>query len=420
MCRAFGCGDCQIRAGFLLGCARLNMRILHVVEATIAGVRTYVQVLATGLSQRGLQSTVACPLHRDHAYGDDQFVTYLASAGIPVVPVAMRRAISPGSDLAALWRLVGLFRRERFDIIHLHSSKAGFLGRLAARIAGVSAIVVYSPHGLSFLGEQPPVRRWLYRTLERLAGRLGDRIIAVSPSEREIIIQQRLAQPDQVACISCGVQVDTLAPSIDRAEQRRLLGISRNAMVIGTVARLTPQKNPLLFVEAAFNVIQAFPDAHFVWCGDGEMRAAAEASARQYGIAKRCFFLGHREDVRGVLAALDLFWLTSDYESFGIATAEAMALELPVIATDVVGTCDVVVSGVTGMLVPPRNPKALADTTLALLRDPNRAKEFGRAGRARVLNQYTVDHMLDAMSAFYQNLVPPHKAATSWTSTTSS
>lgn len=400
------------------------MRILHVVEATIAGVRTYVQVVAAGLNQRGFQSTVACPLHRDHAYGDDQFVTYLTSAGIPVVPVAMRRAISPRSDLAALWRLVGLFRRERFDIIHLHSSKAGFLGRLAARIANVSAIVVYSPHGLSFLSDQPPARRWLYRTLERLAGRLGDRVIAVSPSERQIIIEQGLARADQVACISCGVQVDSLARSIDRTAertaQRRLLGIPANATVIGTVARLTPQKNPLLFVEAACNVSKAWPDAHFVWCGDGELRAAAEASARQYGIEKRCSFLGHREDVRGILAAFDLFWLTSDYESFGIATTEAMALELPVIATDVVGTCDVVVSGVSGLLVPPRDPEALAATTLALLRDPDRAQELGRAGRARVLDHYTVEQMLDAMSAFYQDLIPPQKAATSWPSTTSS
>ncbi len=398
---------------------RLCMRILHVVEATIAGVRSHVQVLATGLNQRGFQSTVACPLRRDHAYGDDQFVSYLTNAGIPVVPVAMRRAISPPADIAALWQLVGLLRRERFDIINLHSSKAGFLGRLAARIAGASALVVYSPHGLSFLGHQSAVKRQFYLALERIAGRLGDRIIAVSPSEREIIIKHGLARVDQVACISCGISTDALPP-LDRAMLRRSLGLPTDAVVIGTVARLTPQKNPMLFVEAAFKVIKEHSNVHFVWCGDGEMRAATEACAHQYGIDTRCSFLGHREDVGAVLAAFDLFWLTSDYESFGLATAEAMARELPVVATDVVGTCDVVVTGITGILVPPRDPESLAHTTLDLLRAPEHARELGRAGRVRVLEHYTLEHMLDAMTAFYQNLPPPRGAATSWTSTTSS
>src|SRR4051812_24941190 len=163
ICRALNrIGVLATRIVSIWSIARLCMRILHVVEATIAGVRTHVQVVTTGLDQRRFQSTVACPPHRDHAFGDDQFVTYLTSAGIPIVPVAMRRAISPRSDIAALWQLVGLFRREHFDVIHLHSSKAGFLGRLAARIAGVSAMVVYSPHGLSFLGDQQPAQRRLY------------------------------------------------------------------------------------------------------------------------------------------------------------------------------------------------------------------------------------------------------------------
>src|SRR5262249_44052963 len=186
--------------------------------------RTHVQVVTAGLDQRRFQTTVACPLRRDNAYGDDQFVTYLTSVGIPVVPVAMRRAISPRSDLAALWRLVGLFRRERFDIIHLHSSKAGFLCRLAARIAGVSAMVVYTPHGLSFLGAQRPARRLLYLTLERLAGRLSDRIVAVSASEQAIIEQSGLISPERITRIENGIQPIELPSSFDRSAMRHALG----------------------------------------------------------------------------------------------------------------------------------------------------------------------------------------------------
>lgn len=380
------------------------MRILHVVEATIAGVRTHVQVITAGLDQRRFQSTVACPLHRDHAYGDDQFITYLTSVGIPVVPVAMRRAISPGSDLAALWRLVGLFRRERFDIIHLHSSKAGFLGRLAARVAGVSAVVVYSPHGLSFLGDQPPARRLLYVTLERLAGRLGDRIIAVSPGEREQILRARLAPGEQVVCIEGGVAPIQLPIGYDRAAQRRELGQAGAAPLIGTVARLSRQKNPYLFLDAAARVLCDLPDAQFVWCGGGELDAAARSRAQELGLAGACRFLGHRDDSHQILAALDVFWLTSDYEGWPLAPLEAMALHVPIVATDVVGTRDLLRGG-AGLLVPHGDGMALAAATTALMRSPERRAGLARAGYEFYTAYGTADRMIRALECFYEGLI---------------
>ena len=380
------------------------MRILHVVEATIAGVRTHVQVVTTGLDQHRFQSTVACPQHRDHSYGDDQFVTYLTSAGIPVVPVAMRRAISPRSDLAALWRLVGLFRRERFDIIHLHSSKAGFLGRLAARIAGVSAIVVYSPHGLSFLGDLRPAQRLLYLALERLAGRLGHRIVAVSPGEREQILKARLAPADRVVCVECGVAPIQLPDGYDRRAQRKALGQAGDAPLIGTVARLSAQKNPFMFVEAAARVLRDLPDARFVWCGGGELDNAVQSRARELGVAGACRLLGHRDDAHQILAALDTFWLTSDYEGWPLAPLEAMALHVPIVATDVVGTRDLLRGG-AGLLVPKGDAPALAAATIALARSPERRESLSRAGYAFYSEYGTADRMIDTLTRFYEDLV---------------
>jgi glycosyltransferase involved in cell wall biosynthesis len=370
-----------------------------------------VQGVTTGLDQSRFQSTVACPLHREHSYGDDQFVTYLTSAGISVVPVAMRRAISPRSDLAALLRLVSLFRRERFDIIHLHSSKAGFLGRLAARIAGTSAIVVYSPHGLSFLGDQRPIQRLLYLTLERLAGRLGDRIIAVSDSEREQILRARLAPADRVVCIEGGVAPIRLPSDYDRAAQRRALGQAGEGPLIGTVARLSAQKNPFMFVEAAAHVLRNLPGARFVWCGGGELADAAQGHAHQLGIAGACRFLGHRDDRHQILAALDVFWLTSDYEGWPLAPLEAMALHVPIVATDVVGTRDLLGRG-TGLLVPQRDAQRLAATTLALLRSPERRTELARAGYAFYSENGTADRMIRLLERFYDSLTAGDSRAT--------
>ena len=281
------------------------MRILHVVEATIAGVRTHVQVVTAGLDQRRFQSVVACPLRRENACGDDQFVNFLTSVGIPIVPVAMRRSISPRADFAALRRLVRVLQSQRFDVIHLHSSKAGFLGRLAARIAGGSAAVVYSPHGLSFLGNQSPAKRQLYLALERIAGHMSDRIIAVSASERQIIAQVGLIAPDRIVQIENGISPIALPAIFDRSAMRRTLGQPSDAPLIGTVARLSTQKNPRLFLEAAAHVLRDQPTARFVWCGGGELHTTASAYARELGIEDACCFLGHRNDAHQVLAALD-------------------------------------------------------------------------------------------------------------------
>jgi len=380
------------------------MRILHVVEATIAGVRTHVQVVTAGLDQRRFQSVVACPLRRENACGDDQFVNFLTSVGIPIVPVAMRRSISPRADIAALRQLIGMLQSQRFDIIHLHSSKAGFLGRLAARIAGGSAAVVYSPHGLSFLGNRSPAERQLYLALERIAGRLCDRIIALSASEHQIIAQAGLISHDRIAQIENGIPPIALPAGFDRAAMRRTLGQPDDAPLIGTVARLSSQKNPRLFLEAAAQVLRDQPAARFVWCGGGELRAMASAYARELGIDEACCFLGHRNDAHQVLAALDYFWLTSDYEGLPLAPLEAMALRVPIIATDVVGTRDLLASG-AGLLVPYGDAAALATATIRLTRAPERAAALGAAGYTYFLANGTAERMLGALEQLYCQLV---------------
>ncbi|MBK9711157.1 MAG: glycosyltransferase [Kouleothrix sp.] len=382
------------------------MRVLHVVEATIAGVRTHVQILVTGLDRRRFQPVVACPPHRERSFGDQQFVSYLAGADIPVVPIAMRRSISPAADIAALRRLVGLLRRERFDIIHLHSSKAGFLGRLAARIAG-DAPTVYSPHGFAFLGRHGRGQRMLYLTLERLAGRLGDRLVAVSPGERAIAIRERIASPERVVCIENGIPPAMLPAAYDRLAQRAALGQPGDAPLIGTVARLTAQKNPRLFLDAAALLLRDLPGARFVWCGGGDLAEAARRYAAELGVAEACRFLGHRDDTPQIIAALDMFWLTSDYEGLPLAPLEAMSLGVPVVATDVVGTRDLL-RGVAGLLVPPGDAGALASAARGLARSDERRARLGQAGRTSYLEHGTANRMIDAVERLYEDLAATH------------
>jgi glycosyltransferase involved in cell wall biosynthesis len=379
------------------------IRILHVVESTTAGVRRHVSTQVALLDRSQFDVAVACPPQRDRAYGDTGFLHDLARLGVPVHPVVMRRAINPAADTRALARLVRLMQSKRFDVVHAHSSKAGFLARLAARMTG-NAATVYSPHGLYFLGLRSPLKRRFYLMLEQLASLLTDRVVAVSPGEQAVILSERIARPEQVVCIENGIAPLAPPPGYDRAAQRAELGQPGDSPLIGTVARLATQKNPNLFLAAAARVLQQRPDARFVWCGGGELAEQVQTEARTLGLAPFCRFLGHREDVAPILAALDLFWLTSSYEGMPCVLLEAMALSLPIVATDVVGTRDVL-AGTAGLLVPAGDAAALAGVSLRLLDLPQRRTALGRAGYAHYQERGSADRMVQATEQMYRDLV---------------
>lgn len=316
----------------------------------------------------------------------------------------MQRSIDPRADVAALRQLVAILRHKPFDVIHLHSSKAGFLGRFAARASGSSAAVVYTPHGLAFLGAGG-ARRGLYLALERLAGRMCDRIVAVSAGERALALAAGLADPGRIVCIPNGIQPPALPGGYDRPAMRRALGQATGAPLIGTAARLAPQKNPRLFLEAAARLLAQLPEARFVWCGGGELEAQARAYARQLSIDHACNFTGHRDDAAQIIAALDVFWLTSDYEALPQAPLEAMALGVPIVATDVVGTRDLLRSG-AGLLAP-RHAEPFAAATLRLAQMPRRRALLARAGQRYYAEHGTSERMLGAMARLYESVAAP-------------
>ena len=378
------------------------MRVLHVVEATTAGVRSHVHTLASAIDQRRYTVSVACPPVRAQAFGDSLFVADLAAASIPFFPVPMVRAISPAADATALRELVRIIQAEQIDVVHAHSSKAGMLGRLAARFCGVAS--VYTPHSLYFLGVHQPLKRRAFLLLEQGAGRIGDRIIAVSAGERALIIEHRIAAPEHVLCIENGIFAPQLPAGYNRAAVRVALGQTSSAPLIGTVARCVAQKNPRLFIEAVALVLCDQPDARFVWCGDGDLREQAEQWASERGVAHAVRFLGHREDVAAVLGALDLFWLTSDYEGLPTAPIEAMLLGVPVIATDVVGTRDLL-RGTAGLLVPPGDSESLARISLMLLARPDRRNALVQAAHKIARERWDAARMARETEALYDQVV---------------
>ncbi len=383
--------------------SRAPHRVLQVVEATTAGVKKHVLSLATRLDRSRFDVTVACPPVRRPAYGDVSFVADLKRAGVRVECVDMGREIRPLADARGLLRLIDIVRRGGFDLVHAHSSKAGILARLAARIAGVPA-VLYTPHVYAYRTATGP-RRWAYWWLERMAARWTDRIICTSHGERDEARSSRAAQAEKLVVIHNGLPFQPLLDAAEAAALRRSLGAGEGALLVGGVGRLARSKRFDLLVQAAPRILSRCARACFVVVGDGDQRQALEALARRLGVEAAFRFTGHRDDVTALVQALDVFVLPSPYESFGYVVAEAMAAGRAVVAADTVGPREIVSPGDTGLLVPPNDASALAEAVLSLLGDREGAERMGQRARETVQRQFGLDEMVRRTQELYESLL---------------
>jgi glycosyltransferase involved in cell wall biosynthesis len=315
----------------------------------------------------------------------------------------LQREVSPVKDLLALRRIVGLLRRERVALLHTHTSKAGVLGRLAARLARTPA-VVHTPHGHIFYGYYGRAWTALFVALERVAAPLTDRIIVLTEREMEEHLERRIGRREQFRVIPSGVDLEAvraLAPPAEEA--RRRLGVEADCLLLVGVGRLVPVKGFDLLLRALPAILNALPAARLLLVGDGPVRLSLEAQARALGVADRVALVGARAQVAPFLAAADLLVMPSRNEGLGKALVEAMALGRAVVATRVGGIPSVVVDGETGSLVSPDDPAALARAVTELLKDPGLRHRMGDAGRRRA-EQFSLAVMESRLLDLYREL----------------
>lgn len=316
------------------------------------------------------------------------------------------RRVAPLRDLTALLRLINLINSKRFDIIHTHTSKAGFLGRLAARIAGARR-VIYSPHGDIFSGYFPGYQTEIYRLAERAAAAWCDTIVTLSDAGAREYLSRAIGDRRQFVTIPNGVDAGALASAADRRGVRREFGIERDAFVIACVGRLVRVKGIDVLVAAAPRIAaqDGGPDVRFLVVGDGPERTALASAAARLGVGDRFSFTGFRADVGRLLSAADLLAMPSRNEGLGMSILEAMALSLPVVASHVGGIPEVVTDGATGILVTPEDPDALAHACVDLVRDPERARKMGIAGRRLVSERFSVERFVEKTARLYLDLM---------------
>ncbi len=374
-----------------------RIKICYVCEATAGGVRKHLRDLILGLPSKKFEIAAMLGDRGEPGFRED--IRKFRERGAAVSIVGMTRAVSPIRDLSALRALRAGIESFCPDIVHTHGSKGGFLGRLAASASKVPRII-HTPHTFAFQWARG-VRRWAYTAAERFAAKRSHVFVAVSPSQRDLIISCGLAPPERTRLIENGVDCAALFRPHAHDAIRRELGVEKHSLLVGMVARLAPQKGVKRFVAAARIAADAVPEARFALIGGGPLEAETRRQVSSLGLADRFLILGHREDAERLYPAFDLFVLSSLYEGLPYVLLEAQAAGLAVVATNVPGSSDAVADGRTGVLVPPEDTEAIAEAIVSLLKDPAKRAAMAEAGRRRAAERFSINEFLRRHEELY-------------------
>lgn len=376
------------------------MRICHIITRLIVG-GAQENTLASVIGLRRLPGYETVDLVcGSEAGAEGSLLDDARHAGVePVCVKALRRSINPLHDIRARRELAALLRRGRYDIVHTHSGKAGFLGRLAARAAGVP-VIIHTIHGPSFGPYQGALANVPLRLAERIAGRVTTRFVSVADAMTRLYLGAGIGWPERYTTIRSGFDVAAFASAKPDEQLRARLG---GGPVVGQIARLFELKGWELFFEMA----RALPEAKFLIVGDGPWRAKLEAWAAEPVLRGRVHFTGlvPPADVPRYVATMDVLVHLSQREGLPRAVVQALAAGRPVVAHPLDGTPEVVTDGETGFLVAPGDCGALADRVRRLLREPALAADMGRRGQARALGEFSVERMVSKLDELYRSLV---------------
>jgi glycosyltransferase involved in cell wall biosynthesis len=376
-----------------------RIRVAHVITRMIVGGAQETVLLAAALADRerfdpllvcGPQTGPEGSLHDE-----------VRRRGIELVVLPdLVREVHPWHDARAVPALTRLFRERAVDVVHTNSSKAGIVGRAAARRARVGT-VVHTVHGWPFHDHQPSPVAAVWRSVERRMAPLTDHLVVVAEADRSKGLAAGVGTAAQYVTVRSSLELsryDARRPLRD--EVRAELGLPLDAPVLGAVKRLSDQKDPLSLLSAFAAVRAGAPGARLLLVGDGPLDGAVRRAVAGLGLQEAVTMTGLRSDVPRLLQAVDVFVSTSLWEGLPRTIIEAMATGLPVVATPADGVVDVLVDGQTGRLVVPGDPAAVAAAILDLLREPEVALRLGEAGRERV-QEFDAFRMTRALELLY-------------------
>jgi glycosyltransferase involved in cell wall biosynthesis len=395
-----------------------DLRVLHIITRLIVG-GAQENTLLTAIGQHrtpGMKVTLLAGID-DGPEGNLHDRAEAAGLDLRLMKELVR-PIAPLTDAIAFAKLVAFIRNGRYDLVHTHSSKAGILGRIAARTAG-TPIVVHTLHSLVFGEHASPAKNALYIRLKKLCAPLTHKLISVCDATKNGAIAAGIGRPEQHITIFSGFHIEPflrVREQLTVAEAKRRAGFAPEDLVVGKVARLFPQKGHDHFLEAARIIASRQPRAKFLLVGDGILREPLEAKAREYGIRDRFVFAGlvPPDAVPALIQAMDVAVHTSIREGLARVIPQAAAVGKPVVGFALDGTPEAIAHGVSGFLTRPYDAAEVAERVLEILDDAPRRAAMGEAGRTFAAANFPVEVMVDRINQVYRQLVGerlPQRAA---------
>ena len=313
------------------------------------------------------------------------------------------REVNLFNDIRAFILLYKLLKNENFTIIHTHSSKAGLLARVAAKL-NKTPIVIHTVHGFAFNDFMTLLKKKFYITIERILAIWTDVLITVSNLNKKKIIDLKIAKKENIINIYSGIDFDLFTNERNNNFKREL-NLNNDHFLIGSVGRLSLQKDPITMVSAFDIVVKRFPNAHLVLVGDGELREKIVEKIDELKLNDKIHLTGNKSSPWKIYHSMDLFIMSSIYEGLGRSITEALSCGVPVVCTNVEGVPEIVRDNITGILIPPKNPKKLAEGIIDSLSDMDSAKKRAEEGRKFVCANFDVKEMVSDIEILYDSLL---------------
>jgi len=316
----------------------------------------------------------------------------------------LKREINPFYDIIAFIVILKYIFKNNFTIVHTHSSKAGILGRWAAKLAGIP-VIVHTYHGFGFNIKQKLLTRYFFVFLEKITAKITHKLIFVSTNNYQQAKSLNIGNKDNTTLIYAGIEKKKfLNNNINSSAIKKGLGIKKNEKAVGMIAPLKPQKAPLEYIEMANKILSKVSFVKFFLVGEGFMRTKAEELINSLGLNGNFILLGWRRDINKIIPIFDVVVLTSYWEGLPHVLIEAMFCEKPIVAYGVDGVCEIIKDGINGFMINPGDIESSSRRVLELLNNDNLSHRMGNAGYKMVKRRFSIAEVVSKTEQLYVNL----------------